>query len=420
MANNEDILEALRYSIGLVSLNYICRLYIKLSNIPSMILSPTTRTELIKEAVNNRYNHSHSIEDIIMVTNMIDMNKDIINRILLLSDFDKNFITFDINHIKIDLLNDLILLPFTDICIDCYKSLTSYRYRSIHILDSFKIIHAIAVTAECKKCLLFYNHSSWYSLKSRNRKINHSSMNGPFKVFYLSDSIAFTYSILFDYTCQLLHDQCPFQSFARILIDRYNYEQQNNGVTFQVIQLSKLFQCHWLLYQIVRFEFMMGSTQIVNLPASLNRHELSHYFESCSGWWYHMFVTFWSRHKSIPNIKCSTSNCSRCVIVDGHQKNRRLVCGFKNVVDTTIDEMTAIEIGCPYTPCRRKQSYNSGIFINYNISNCLRKQVILIDELVLVDPLFCRYHQPSLGLTPSPNLQIAGDIAVAFSVIIIF
>jgi hypothetical protein len=147
-------------------------------------------------------------------------------------------------------------------------------------------------------------------------------MNSVVKVFYLSDSFGFTYSVLSDYTCQLLHDQCPFQSFARILIDRYNYEKQNNGAIFQPIQLAKLSQCHWLLYQIVRFEFMLGSTQIVNLPVSLNRSELNNYFERYSGWWYHLFTTFWSRHKSILNIKCSSSNCSRYVIVDGHQKNR--------------------------------------------------------------------------------------------------
>jgi len=156
-----------------------------------------------------------------------------------------------------------------------------------------------------------------------------------------------------------LHYQCPFQSFSRILIDRYNYEHSNSNIILQPIPLAKLFQCHWLLYQIVRFEFMLGRTQIVNLPVSLNRNELNYHFECYSGWWYHLFTTFWSRHKSIPNIKCRPSDCSRCIIVDGHQKCRRLVCDFKNVVDTSIEEMTAVEIGCPYTPCRRTQSSDS-------------------------------------------------------------
>ncbi|CAF4068628.1 unnamed protein product [Rotaria sordida] len=319
MPNDEDILEALRCSIDLVSLVYICRLYIKLSTFRSTILPSTARTHLIKQAVNDRYASNHTIEDIMM------------------------------------------------------------------------IIRAVAVTADCKPCSLVYNHSSWYSLIYQWRKINNSSLNSMLKVYYLCDSFGFTYSIFFDYTCQLLHDQYPFQSFSRILIDRFNYEHQNNNIILQLIQLAKLFQCHWLLYQIVRFEFMLGRTQIVNLPVSLNRNELNYHFECYSGWWYHLFTTFWSRHKSIPNIKCSPSDCSRCVIVDGHRKCRRLVCSFKNVVDTSIEEMTAFETGCPYTPCRRTESSNS------------------------VDLVYCRYHQPSILLSPSINLQKAGDMAAEFS-----
>jgi len=94
---------------------------------------------MTKRAVNDRYGGSHSTEDIIMVINMIEMNKYIINRVLLLSDFDKNSITFDINHVTIDVLNDLMLLPFTDTCVDCTKFLTSYRYKSIHVLIVLKL-----------------------------------------------------------------------------------------------------------------------------------------------------------------------------------------------------------------------------------------------------------------------------------------
>lgn len=360
MPHDEDILEALRCSVGLLSLIYICRVYIKLSTFPSTILPSTARTQLIKQAVNDRYNSSHTTEDIMMVTNMIEINKDMINRVLLLSDFDQNMIRFNLNHITMDFLNDLILLPFTNICVSCTKPLISYRYKLIYVIDCFKIIRAVAVTAECKTCSLIYNHSSWYSLMNRWRKVNKLSLNSPFKIFYLCDSFAFTYSVFFDYTCQLLHDQCPFQSFSRILIDRYNYEHQNSNINLQPISLAKLFQCHWLLYQIVRFELMLGRTHVVSLPVSLNRNELNYHFEHYSGWWYHLFTTFWSRHKSIPNIKCCPSDCSRCIIVDGHQKCRRLVCSFKNIIDTSIDEMTAIEIGCPYTPCRKTQSLNSG------------------------------------------------------------
>ncbi|CAF1454237.1 unnamed protein product [Adineta steineri] len=72
------------------------------------------------------------------------------------------------------------------------------------------------------------------------------------------------------------------------------------------------------------FEFMLGKGEIVIMPDSLNRLELEQHFENSSGWWYHLFFIFWSRHKLLPNMKCDTVNCSRCVIVDGHQKSKRI------------------------------------------------------------------------------------------------
>ena len=364
MSDGSAILEILCSSVDLMSLIYICRLHVKLSSVPSLILSSNVRIQVIKELVNDRYNRNHGHEDILKVTNIIAMNRDFITRVLLLSDFAEKSLMIELNHVKIDVLNDMILLPFTETCVNCNELLGSYRCKPIHIIDCFKIIRAVAVSAECKSCSLLYNHSSWSSLKYRWRKISSGSLNSAFKVFYLCDSFGFTHLVFFDYTCQLSNNQCPFQAFCRTLIDRYNYEQQNNGIIFQLIRLTKLFQGHWILYQIVLFELMLGKTLLVTLPISLNRSELNNHFEKCSNWWYHLFTTFWSRHKVIPNIKCNQLNCSRCVIVDGHQKTRRIVCSFKDVVDTTIDEMNSVEIGCPYGPCRRTQSCNSGKFEN--------------------------------------------------------
>jgi len=43
---------------------------------------------------------------------------------------------------------------------------------------------------------------------------------------------------------------------------------------------------------------------------------------------------------------------------------------------------------------------------------------MIINEFILVDPLFCRYHQPSIILPPSSDLQKATATAAEFSVII--
>ena len=66
-------MEILCSSIDLMSLIYICRLYVKLSSVPSLILSSNARIQVIKELVNDRYNRIHSNEDILKVTNIIAM-----------------------------------------------------------------------------------------------------------------------------------------------------------------------------------------------------------------------------------------------------------------------------------------------------------------------------------------------------------
>jgi hypothetical protein len=135
------------------------------------------------------------------------------------------------------------------------------------------------------------------------------------------------------------------------------------------IHLTKVFQSYWIIYNIILFEFMLGKGETVTLPYSLHRSELEHHFEYSSGWWYHLFCTFWSRHKTLPNINCDSTQCSKCIIVDGHQKSKRIVCEYKNVVDTTIDEMTSVEVGCPYGPRRTTRSNDSGQY-SININYC--------------------------------------------------
>ena len=160
MSDSKAILDILCSSVDFMSLIFICRLYIKLSSVPSIILPSNVRIEVIKELVNDRYSHNYGNGDILKVTNIIAMNKDFITRVLLLSDFAEKSLMIELNHVKIDVLNDMILLPFTGTCINCNELLGSYRCKPVHIIDCFKIMRAVAVSAECKSCSLLYNHSS--------------------------------------------------------------------------------------------------------------------------------------------------------------------------------------------------------------------------------------------------------------------
>jgi hypothetical protein len=47
-------------------------------------------------------------------------------------------------------------------------------------------------------------------------------------------------------------------------------------------------------------------------------------------------------------------------------------------------------------------------------------ELLVIDNFILVDLIYCRYHQPSILLSPSLNLQKAGDMAAEFSVVVLY
>ncbi|CAF1158424.1 unnamed protein product [Adineta ricciae] len=59
------------------------------------------------------------------------------------------------------------------------------------------------------------------------------------------------------------------------------------------------------------------------------------------------FIYLWTNHSSI--IGSCGDHCSKCLVVDGHQKTRRRICAFKDVKVNT-DEMMNVVIGCCRTP----------------------------------------------------------------------
>ena len=228
MCDQNKLFEALASCIGPISLPYICRLYMKLAMLPLSTFSPESRTEIIQTAVNDRFKSRFTIIQIRTLTNLIAMNMSFIRDTFLMEDLASDNLAVDIKNIAVHIFHDLILLPFMNSCIYCQKALTAYDHKLVHIIDVSKIIRAVSVMMECKSCNLIYGHSSIDSLKSRRRFITHNSFNNQ-KIFYLCDLFGFTTSLLYDYTCQLMNSQSPFNAFIRTVLDRINYEQ--SGIT---------------------------------------------------------------------------------------------------------------------------------------------------------------------------------------------
>ena len=57
----------------------------------------------------------------------------------------------------------------------------------------------------------------------------------------------------------------------------------------------------------------------------------------------------------VNGIKYKEELCSRFMLIDGHQKCKRVVCQFDNVTNMSHPEMGPVVQGCPYAPKRSKK-----------------------------------------------------------------
>ncbi|CAF1688614.1 unnamed protein product, partial [Adineta ricciae] len=111
--------------------------------------------------------------------------------------------------------------------------------------------------------------------------------------------------------------------------------------------LARNLQSVWLYYELTNFIFMTSKLKEISYPYAIaEKRNLN--------WIYHIFTVFWSNHEDIFG-SCKCGHCSRVIILDGHQKPRRLVCKYDNVTSlVNINELGPLNKGCPYMPQRRQ------------------------------------------------------------------
>ena len=381
MASNTDddhILASLVKPLGITPLFFVARLRADLSSIPDQVLSPHDRTELITAAVNNHYNARHSTESMCTLCNLLAIHRTFVDRVLLFDDYKlfvrqpsvANEIVSNAKYLHLQ-----CLLPFTDKCVDCGELLVNYAEKPIRIVCKNTITSALSITARCSRCFLRYGHSSVEATRSSTRRITVDSLKSPSKIFYLCDTLAFTHFVLQDFTFSMLDAYAAFNGFVKTILDHVARSQPREKDLTPIEQLTKTFESTWMLWQLAHFELMLSDEPIFLVPASLNREALDEHFESLSGWWYHLFSVFWSRHECLPNIACDPSICSRVAITDGHQKTRRLVCQYTDLVDKSLIEMGPVQVGCPMAPLRKSATSSSGelvtVFFSTQSNRCL-------------------------------------------------
>ncbi|CAF1073926.1 unnamed protein product, partial [Didymodactylos carnosus] len=279
------------------------------------------------------------VKDIEMNLNLIECNRSLVERLLnlpSLSDMIRKFKEHEANSSQqLNMINPKVLMPFTTICIQCHKNLTDYRFAySTRILHIDRIEDASVI------------HAQYYRIVNEE-SLNHSDC------IHFSGDLAYSKVLLHWRSSLLIDDDSTFTGFSRSIINTLYelYPPSANFITPNA--LSQRFEVVYMLWELARFELMIGNEKQVFLPLSLTSTSRASFLEGFYDYYYSLFVLFWSRHQHISNIKCKSEICSKVALCDGHQKCGRIVCSYSDIVDTSIAETGPINIGCPYAPMRR-------------------------------------------------------------------
>ncbi|CAF3601140.1 unnamed protein product [Rotaria socialis] len=276
--------------------------------------------------------------------------------------------------------NDHLLVPFRTSCPTCNRSLDAsdaIQKRVRLYRQNGSVVIGIMYTLNCqhKDSTSITNNDnspiSIYPNFTRGNKCNvytHNSLHhGDY--IYLGGDIAIERSIIDRYTAQIVHNGLSMIGLASTV----NQEAFNLG-NHQLAPIERRLLSNILhAYLIIQFDLSMGNAS-VSTPDSL---------EHFSQWGWEQFprlltyfVYLWTNHRTL--IGSCGEHCSKCLVVDGHQKSRRRICAFKDVkVDT--QEMTDLVIGCCRTPIRSSrfcQLHNNETAISRTVQSkhVLKKQ----------------------------------------------
>jgi hypothetical protein len=159
---------------------------------------------------------------------------------------------------------------------------------------------------------------------------------------YLGGDVAIERAIVNKYTAQIInHDLSMIGTAASM-----NQEAINLGYSQLAPVERRLLTNIINAYLIIQLDLCMGN-RCVSIPCSLKNFNQWTWEQfprllSC-------FIYLWTNHRTL--IGSCGEHCSKCLIIDGHQKSRRRICAFKDVKVET-EEMKDLVIGCCRTPVR--------------------------------------------------------------------
>lgn len=324
------------------------------------VSSSSERLDFFTEMINMACNTSYSKNTICAIHNVIIMN-DLVKKELL----DKVDINELLNQYKTSNKvnsshqdkNLIHIMPFTNVCVNlnCQEqNLDMLFSRTGHIAHLSSMQPCSIYTGTCKRCKCIYGPSSILDPHTNQRIISVQSIQNKNYVYFSGD-LVYSKQLLTTFSNNLIHAHTTFEGFAEsyvsTLID-LNAQQtpKYSGNTF-----AKRLEVVWLYYELSRFIFVTSGEKSVSFPKSFQPEARSIFIERSLPFLFHIFTVFWSNHHMIDGIKCKEELCSRVMLIDGHQKCKRVICQFENVTNMNHSEMGPVVQGCPYAPKRSKK-----------------------------------------------------------------
>ncbi|CAF4305422.1 unnamed protein product [Rotaria magnacalcarata] len=239
------------------------------------------------------------------------------------------------------------LTPFTNTCTFCGRILSARdsHSRQISIVcEQGKVVCGTVFFIECShvekyrkspKYIIFPNfvrieHQHHYSFAS----LHHGAH------VYMGGNSGLARRIITTYSCDVISNANSWWKTC----DSLNLQAFNDDI----VQLKPLY---WkrlaqglLMYKVLEFQLTMGCPTVI-IPMSMGEFDQWAWdnYPKMLSW----FIYIWSRHKYI--VGSCGSDCSKAIIMNGHQKCRRRVCRYKNLTVAT-NEFDELMIGCCRSP----------------------------------------------------------------------
>lgn len=321
------------------------------------------RLDYFTRVLNAACSSTYPLATVLAAHNALVIDDDVKNELLRPVNIEKLLVEYEAtsdipsDRHKRNILN---IMPFTRSCpeADCYgKALSFYLFTNGYVAFSSSIKSCSVYHGICPNCQRIYGPTSIFDRRSNHRIVTVESISNNAYVHFSGD-LVFSRELLIIFSNNLIHAHSTFEGFAESYIATLFELNMNQQPIYSANAFAKKLQTVWMFYEMSRLIFMTSCETSFIFPRSFRPSTKSIFIEQNLSFILHIFTVFWSRHNHLAGVKCKNATCSRIMLIDGHQKSRRLVCSFENLTDTSHSEMGPVLQGCPYAPRRRKRTQN--------------------------------------------------------------